>query len=817
MIDIQNLSPDAIERALEGQSQTVLEQVYQAALDRLPSKAPIFTPTEKIPLVDKIKGVEHVRRIYRHDLDALYRPQLRELKERFKGRKRCFLIGNGPSLNETDLRCLKDEVTFAVNGFFLKAAELDWLPTFYCVEDHLVAEDRAAWINDFKGPIKFFPAYLGYMFPPGEDTIFYNHRPRKSYPHGFDFSLEADKITYTGCTVTFSLMQLAAYLGFEEIYLIGVDASYEIPDDVEEGDDYDVGVLDMKSDDPNHFNKDYFGKGFRWHDPQVHLMVEAYKEAHRTLEPMPQTIYNAGIGGKLEVFERRAFADIFPHARAPQEVLAENDAHAAAKEAARVPRLLVIDMTAMGNGTATGEIKSTLLAVWGAGDILQVSAPRSDTMAVVRPYGPGSFREEPMDEAAIREAINDFDPEAILYRPLADRPALHRFAMAEIEARQLPLVTWIMDDWPERLRAKDAALHAALDTDLRNLFDRSVTRLSISEAMSRAFETRYGAQFVSIANGIHPHDWPGARRHEGARLVLRYAGGLAPDMNAAAIQRVARAVEARAAAGQDITFEINTQPHWLKTSGHLFDGFTATRLTAVQRTTVDDRAWLAKADALLIAYNDDEPSLRYVRYSMANKLPECLSSGAALLVCGPRGVATVDTVLERGLGQVVTSTDQGDLEAALAELSSAERRSALSSAAWSAVHVHYDLRKISADLEDIVRAATNKPRLEAREALAQIADLKRAAARQAAVENQLEQAHEEVANRDQRLEHMRATLDDMVRLNEDRDREIAELKGALDAERGRAEEKEAHVSALLATRSWRITAPLRYWSLKLRR
>lgn len=369
-----------------------LEQQYQDLLKKLPSRAPIYLPTEKIPVADKIRGIEHVIQIYKHDLDAIYRPKMRALRERFKGSRRCFLIGNGPSLNQTDLSMLKNEVTFAVNGFFLKAADLDWKPTFYVVEDHLVAEDRAKWINEFKGPIKFFPSYLGYMFDKSDDTVFYNHRPRKSYPHGFDFSLEADKITYTGCTVTFSMMQLAAYLGFQEIYLIGVDASYDIPKDAQEGKDYSVGVLDMKSDDPNHFDPDYFGKGFRWHDPQVEKMVEAYQEARKVLDTQTtQRIYNAGIGGKLEVFDRVPFASLFPLAKTPEVVAAENEARTAAKEAAKFPNLLVLDMTAMGNGTATGEIKSTLMGQWAKSRILQVARHGKDGFALVRPGAEGGL------------------------------------------------------------------------------------------------------------------------------------------------------------------------------------------------------------------------------------------------------------------------------------------------------------------------------------------------------------------------------------------------------------------------------------------
>ena len=128
------------------------------------------------------------------------------------------------------------------------------------------------------------------------------------------------------CKFLMNALQIAAYLGFKNIYLIGVDADYEIPADVEQGDDYHVGVLDMKSDDPNHFHPDYFGKGFRWHDPQVHKMIEAYHEARKATEKSGQKIWNAGVGGKLEVFDRVDFSNILPDALTSSSVRLVNEA-----------------------------------------------------------------------------------------------------------------------------------------------------------------------------------------------------------------------------------------------------------------------------------------------------------------------------------------------------------------------------------------------------------------------------------------------------------------------------------------------------------
>ena len=175
----------------------------------------------------------------------------------------------------------------------------------------LVAEDRCEQINALKGMTKLFPIYLAYCLDEGPDTLFFNHRPRKSAPHGFDFSTDAGEVTYAGCTVTFTALQFAFYMGFEEIYLIGVDFSYSIPESAKADKAYNVDIIDMDEDDVNHFNKDYFGKGYRWHEPQVEKMGRAYEEARRVTALNGVRIYNATKGGKLEVFERRDYDSLF--------------------------------------------------------------------------------------------------------------------------------------------------------------------------------------------------------------------------------------------------------------------------------------------------------------------------------------------------------------------------------------------------------------------------------------------------------------------------------------------------------------------------
>ena len=227
-------------------------------------------------------------------------------KDAYAG-KRAFLIGNGPSLNKLDLTKLKNEITIGVNSIYLNEEKMGFLPNHYVIEDRFVAEDRADEVNAMKGPQKWFGNYLQYCLS-GDDVNWINVRMRYDQHKNFPFfSQDIARQAWTGGSVTYICMQLAYYLGVKTLYLVGFDHHYVIPEDAK------IDGLDItsQSDDPNHFHPDYFGKGYRWHDPMVDRMELGYKKAGLFFERDRRRIFNATAGGKLECFERVDFRNLF--------------------------------------------------------------------------------------------------------------------------------------------------------------------------------------------------------------------------------------------------------------------------------------------------------------------------------------------------------------------------------------------------------------------------------------------------------------------------------------------------------------------------
>lgn len=266
--------------------------------------------SDKVILPPDFKGHDYLEREL-YEAPAPDSSELEKFRNAFLG-ERCFIIGNGPSLNKHDLSLLENEYSFGVNSFYYKTRETGFTPTFYVVEDNSVMKENLAEIKEYHAPFKFFPTVYKRLHPKTPNTFFFEMNRgfyEKSSPNYCipRFSADASKQLFCGQSVTYINLQLAYFMGFSEVYLIGMDFSYVIPDSHKRTGD----VLLSDSDDPNHFHKDYFGKGKTWKDPKLERVGMNYRMAKIAYESTGRKIFNATVGGSLEIFERRDYYDLF--------------------------------------------------------------------------------------------------------------------------------------------------------------------------------------------------------------------------------------------------------------------------------------------------------------------------------------------------------------------------------------------------------------------------------------------------------------------------------------------------------------------------
>jgi cephalosporin hydroxylase len=377
----------------------------------------------------------------------------------------------------------------------------------------------------------------------------------------------------------------------------------------------------------------------------------------------------------------------------------------AIKHSDEYPRILLIDHTLIGDKSATGELKASLFSEWPKSQYMQIHGGNTSVVGFSRVAGNTSVDVSRLDQRIwLKTKIDDYKPEMIFYRPVPDTMPLHDFAMEVIHDYDVPLVSWIMDDWPKSLEGRDKAQFEKLDQDWRKLLMESAGALSIGESMSRAFEKRYRTKFQAFANAIDPTQWSGQAPAARTEILVRYSGSLSPNMGVESIFQVAQAVETLAQEGVDIRFEIKTRQHWLDAAGARFNTLTRTTITTKDLSAEGYRVWLSGADIVLIAYNFDEASKDYVRYSIANKLPECLASGAALLAIGPPDIASIQLLDSLKCSVTVKSQSAAEVLVALRDLSSSrENRQTLALRAREIAATRFDIRKVRGEFMTWIR------------------------------------------------------------------------------------------------------------------
>jgi len=233
--------------------------------------------------------------------------ELAKYKDIHKG-ERCFIIGNGPSLNIDDLETLHKHgiVTFATNRIFHIFGDTSWRPTYYASEDITILKNIQDEIFKVPCSARFIPVNLKWYENVDIPNATYFYMDYQSdYSDTYGLSLDASKAVRCRGTVTISCIQLALYMGFKEIYLLGVDHNYSKFTDANGNIVEDSTVKDYFS---TAYDSDFKAQIVR----DLGSTTQAFFDiAQLSTATHNFKIYNATRGGKLEVFQRVDFDSLF--------------------------------------------------------------------------------------------------------------------------------------------------------------------------------------------------------------------------------------------------------------------------------------------------------------------------------------------------------------------------------------------------------------------------------------------------------------------------------------------------------------------------
>ncbi|GAG63175.1 unnamed protein product [marine sediment metagenome] len=235
-----------------------------------------------------------------------------ELKDKYHG-KRCFIIGNGPSINQQDLTKLADEYTFVCNTFYLHKQLNIIAPKFYLMREPIML-NNALFPNDI---FKEMMEKINFYASQNNNTKFFFNIQYKNYidnnklfsrnqvyyflftgSKGKRMVHDVEKHKPPGRGINPFMLFLAEYLGFKAIYIIGVD------------------LCDFKNKDEHHFYPDSFGTKLK--KPSnlelargLYLHLSDMEIFYRYFKKEGVQIFNAGVEGMLDTFPRVDYNSLF--------------------------------------------------------------------------------------------------------------------------------------------------------------------------------------------------------------------------------------------------------------------------------------------------------------------------------------------------------------------------------------------------------------------------------------------------------------------------------------------------------------------------
>lgn len=191
------------------------------------------------------------------------------------------VIANGPSLNDIPLHFLRKYPTFGTNNIFLKR---ELTVNYYVVTNvNVIIQSREEILK--------YPA--NYKFTKDRELpfIWYNliNKPR--------FSKDPTKGIHEGFTVTHVCLQLAYWIGFTTVLIVGLDHKY-----------HDVGEPNKRArkkvEDTDHFTKDYFPPGTVWNYPDLKQSRTSYRAAQKEYLETGRQIINVSTFSECDVFPK---------------------------------------------------------------------------------------------------------------------------------------------------------------------------------------------------------------------------------------------------------------------------------------------------------------------------------------------------------------------------------------------------------------------------------------------------------------------------------------------------------------------------------
>jgi hypothetical protein len=223
---------------------------------------------------------------------------LKQFKNIHRG-ERLILVCNGPSLNKINFKLLKNERIMGLNKIHLGLERFGFTPDYLVAINKLVIEQSLSEMIKLDCP-KFIMNHGKSLFNDHKNIHPINRiqgsRAGKRND-GINFSTDLSEGFIGGNTVTYAALQIAFYMGFSQVIIIGMDHNFTY-----DGKANQEGLL--SGIDQNHFDPSYFSN-MLWQNPDLEASEDAYKCAKHIYELNGMKIIDSTINGQCNIFEKQ--------------------------------------------------------------------------------------------------------------------------------------------------------------------------------------------------------------------------------------------------------------------------------------------------------------------------------------------------------------------------------------------------------------------------------------------------------------------------------------------------------------------------------
>lgn len=233
--------------------------------------------------------------------------KLKFLEGKYCGR-RIFVMGAGKSLKGMPLHLLRNEYTFGINRI-----GMTYLPSFYWLATTNARAVEYRFNVDAAieaAHHSFIATFLKGTIPDAENVywIKVGHISGTDPTNPGEIGVEDwVKQNIAGCQLSgyghsgFAVVRLAAYMGFNPIYIIGMDGKYE--------------YHQLGQPDPNHFNDSYEPDSVARHPSIIDATNLRIQDSHEIMkigaDLIDVEIINAGRKGYVNQYPRVVFEELF--------------------------------------------------------------------------------------------------------------------------------------------------------------------------------------------------------------------------------------------------------------------------------------------------------------------------------------------------------------------------------------------------------------------------------------------------------------------------------------------------------------------------